>query len=174
MTFHYLWFIFVCTYLFLVRVSPFLVPLYPRPCVPSTTIQSLTGILQCTCLFSILMLPFLVTLYPRLCVPSTKIQLPAGILQCTSLFSVGMLPFLVLHYPRPRVPSTGIQPLAGMLQCTLSLPQFSITFSGSPLSLRFCIVIHQSFLLSTLFNSRPTDYPYQRRLSPNYEVWVGL
>ena len=60
-----------------------LVPLYPRPCAPSATIQSMTGILQCTCLFSARMLPFLALHYPRLCVSCTEIQPLAGILQCT-------------------------------------------------------------------------------------------
>ena len=83
-----------CTCLFSVRVSPFLVPLYPRPCVPSTTIQSLAGILQCTCLVSVRMLCFPVLQFPCPCVPSTEIQPLAGILQCTCLFLVRMLRFL--------------------------------------------------------------------------------
>ena len=153
---------------------PFLVPLYPRPCVPSTKIQSMAGIRQCTYLFLVRLLPSWCCITHAHCVPSTKIQSMAGIRQCTCLFLVRLLPSWCCITHAHCVPSTEIQSLAGILQCTFFLfPSSGATFSGAP-SFVLCVPLHQCVLPSTLVAVGPRINPYQRHPSPNGEVWVGL
>ena len=115
-------------------------PNYPRTCVPSTEIQSLSteiqrlaDIVQCTFLFSVRVSLFLAPLYPRLCVPSTTIESLAGILRFTCLFSVRMLPFLVPFSPIPMRPKH--KDSVGGWYPAVHESVFSSdgTFSGAPL-----------------------------------------
>ena len=144
---------------------PFLTLRYPCPFVSSTKIQSLAGILQCTCLFSVRMLPFLVPLHPRPCVPSTKIQSLAGI-SCSARVCFQFGCYFLWCSITHAYASQAQRFSRWLVSCSARFLFLNsdVTFSGAP-SPVFCVALYHCFLLSTLFDSKPTGTPTRGTLA---------
>ena len=80
--------------------------------------------------------------------------------------------FLVLHYPRP-LRLKHIDSVAGWYSARFLFPSSGATFSGAP-PFVLCVPLHLYFLPSALVTVGPQIKSYQRHLSLNHEVWVGL
>ena len=109
-------------------------PFTRRPCITTTGIQSLAGILQCPCLFLVRVLPFLVPLYPRPCVPTTEMHSMVGILQCTCHFFQSQCYISGARLPTP-IASQAQRFSRWLVACSARLslfPSLGATFSGAP------------------------------------------
>ena len=139
------------------QVPPFWCAFTHAHGVPSTKVQSLADILLSTCLFLVRMLPFLVPLHPRPCVPSTKSQSLTGI-SCSARVCFQFGCYLFWCFITHAHASQAQRFSRWLVSCSARFLSLSsdVTFSGAP-SPVFCVALHQHFLLSTLFDSKPTD-----------------
>ena len=154
--------------------SPFLVPLYPRTCVPSTKIQWLAGLsfnARVCCQFGCHLFWCLFTH-----AHASQAQIfSCWLVSCSArvFFQFGCYifcaPLRTPMRPKHRALATGWYPAVHafsssvrMLPCLEPLP----LYSALPCISIFCLALYLTVGLQTS--------PYQRRLDLNYEVWVGL